>query len=647
VNPVIMAMDVRINPVNPAIVFAAHGNLGSTGVGIYRSTDSGATWSRLGAGLPSTWSGKAQLAITPGAPNIVYASIADTEAGLGLYRSLDGGDNWALINATNYADYQGWYSHYVVVSPFDPQTLFTGGIEIWRSTDGGVTLTQRSNWQSVFFGTSPPQGPIGGPSYAHADHHFAVWHPTEPNTVFFTSDGGIFKTTNLGQSFQSLIGGYQTTQFYDGFSNSGANPSLAMGGLQDNFPAIYDGTTSWRRVIGGDGTWTSINPADPSNMFASVQSLSLYRSKDGGASWTLVAPPQQADDVTAFAAPHVLAPSQPGVLYGGRSRVYRTGNGGSSWSATNGGQPLSAGNAVLALAISKTSAATVYAATAPLQSRARVFRTRDSGATWTDVTGILPDRYPSDLAVDPADDRKVLVTFMGFGTSHAFKSIDSGDTWIDIGAGLPDIPASAVEIDPFHPEVIYLGTDLGAYISPNGGASWLPFGSGMPLAMVSDLKVFPPTRTIRAVTHGNGAYERALFTPCADGDADLDGICDSSDCAPLDGTAWQQPGEVTGLMLAQAPGGGPTTLTWSALPQAGGTALVYDTVSSLDPADFLSNPSVTCVESNDGSDTTAIDPRVPATGSVIYYLVRAENACGPGPAGTGSQGTPRPMVNCP
>jgi len=648
VHPVVMAMDVRIHPLNPDIVFAAHGNFSSPGVGIYRSTDGGQTWMRLTTGLPATWSGKAGLALAPGAPDTVYASIGDVDAGRGLYKSIDRGDTWVPINPFGYQEYQGWYSHYVVVSPFDPQTLFTGGVEIYRSTDGGATLGVRTNWQSVYFGTSPPQGPIGGSNYAHADQHFAVWHPTDPNTIYFTSDGGIFKSTDLGATFQSLIGGYQTTQFYNGFSNSGSNPALAMGGLQDNFPVIYQGTSAWRRVIGGDGTWTAINPTDDATIFASTQYLAVQRSRNGGNTWTVIAPPTAADDVTAFAAPYVLAPSRPAVLYAGRTRVYRSGNEGSGWTATNGGLRLDGGNPVLALAISRTNDAVVYAGTAPLAGRARLFRTRNSGALWTDITGVLPDRYPSDLAVDPADDRKVYVTFMGFGTSHAFRSTDGGDTWIDIGAGLPDVPASAVEVDPAHPGVIYLGTDLGVFVSADDGAAWHPFGRGMPQAMVNDLKVFAAGGVLRAATHGNGAWERPLYAPCAEGDADLDGVCNSADCAPADPTSWEPPGEVTGLLLQQGVGGGgPTTLTWNAPNLLGGAAVVYDTIASLNRADFLTDPSVTCVESDDGTDTMASDSSVPAPGTVIYYLVRAGNGCGPGPAGSGSGGVPRQTVDCP
>jgi len=224
-----------------------------------------------------------------------------------------------------------------------------------------------------------------------------------------------------------------------------------------------------------------------------------------------VRPPDQAGDATAFVAPFVLSPSDPDVLYAGRSRLYRSDSEGTNWVATNGGAELSSRNPVISLAVAPSTPDIVYAGTAPVASRARVFTTRDGGGSWLDVTGSLPDRYPSDLTVDPGDPQKVYVTFMGFGSSHAFKSIDGGDSWIDIGSGLPDIPASAIEIDPDHPDILYVGTDLGIFLSLDGGQAWQPFTRGMPLAMVNDLKVFLPDRKLRAATHGNGAYERDLY----------------------------------------------------------------------------------------------------------------------------------------
>jgi photosystem II stability/assembly factor-like uncharacterized protein len=647
VHAVVMGMDVRIHPANPDIVFASHGSLGSPGVGIYRSTNGGASWTQLAAGLPSSWNGKTQLFITPTAPSTIYASIGNSSAGLGLYKSTDTGDTWFQVNSTNYAQYQGWYSHYVIVSPFDAQTLFTGGIEIWRSTNGGTTLSERSDWQEVFFDVSPPEGPIGGPHYAHADHHFAVWHPTDPDTVFFASDGGVFRTTDLGNTFESLIGGYRTSQFYNGFSNSPTDPGFAMGGLQDNFTVIYEGTNAWRRAIGGDGSWTAIHPTLPATIYGSAQYLYLVRSYDAGGDWTFIEPPEMPGDLTAFVAPYVLAASQPSVLYAGRSRVYRSGNEGNNWTATNHGTQLSPGNPLLSLAVAPTDANTVYAGTAPIAGPARVFRTSNGGNTWSDVTGTLPDRYPSDIAVHPTQPLTAWVTFMGFGTPHLFKTVNGGVSWADVGSGLPDVPTSAVQVDPDHPEIVYVGTDLGIFFSDDDGASWQPFGNGMPPAMVNDLKVFLPSRKLRAATHGSGVWERDLFDPNICPDADLDGACDGDDCAPEDSEAWQLPGEAGALLLSHTGGpAGTTSLAWSAA-EPGAETVVYDTVSSLAAHDFALDASVTCVETDDGADTEAQDAGAPAPGAVLFYLVRAQNACGHGPAGTDSSGQPRVVAGCP
>jgi len=551
VHSVIMGMDVRIHPTTPDTVFAAHGNFSSTGRGIYRSTNAGASWTKLTSGLPSTWSGKCQLAIAPTSPNIVFASIANESAGRGLYKSTDTGNSWSRVNSTDYPAYQGWYSHYVVVSPFNANTLFVGGIEIWRSTNGGSSLSQKSSWYDVYMGTSPPEGPIGGPNYAHADHHFAIWHPTDPNTVFFASDGGVFRSTDLGENFESLIGGYQTSQFYNGFASSVDNADFAMGGLQDNFTVIYEGTEAWRRVIGGDGSWNAINPLDYHTLFGSYYYLNIWRSRDAGDNWSVVSPPDQSGDYSAFVAPYVLCPGQPTTLYAGRSRVYRSNNEGSSWFATNGGAVLSSGNPVLVLDVSATSPDTAYAATAPISGRSRVFTTRNGGTSWIEITGSLPDRYPGDLAVDPNDAQHVYVTFLGFGVSHVFKSVNGGDTWTDISGGLPDIPTSAVAVDPNHPEVVYVGTDLGVYISVDGGSNWDTFTDGMPQGMVNDLDIDGPRERIRAATHGNGAYERDLYDPDACGEtASCAWYCGSGANTACDGFVVTAPPVLGGNFLA-------------------------------------------------------------------------------------------------
>jgi hypothetical protein len=227
--------------------------------------------------------------------------------------------------------------------------------------------------------------------------------------------------------------------------------------------------------------------------------------------WTDISPPNQTGDLTAFVAPFRLAPSAPLRIYAGRTRIYRSDNGGSIWTGTNGNRTLDGNNPVFTIAISETDFDLVFAATTPNSTRGKIFRSRNGGATWDNVTGTLPDRYFSDLALDPIDDRNVYVTLMGFGSSHIFRSIDQGETWLDMGAGLPDVPASAVVVDPEHPTIVYVGTDLGVYVTPYHGVGWYPYMNGMPPALVNDLVISTPARKLRAATHGNGVYERDLL----------------------------------------------------------------------------------------------------------------------------------------
>ncbi len=514
---VIMGTDLIFHPTNSNILIAACGNFSSAGHGIYRTTTGGDTWQQITTGLPSSWSGKAQLGVCPTVPPRFYVSIGNEGSTRGLYMSLNSGYNWQLLNNSDYARYQGWFSHWILPDPNDSEKLFVGGIDIWLSTDGGEDFIEQSEWYSWGFGTPPQGGPEGtSPYYVHADQHYAIYHPTDPNVIYFATDGGVFRSTDGGDTFEGLNGGYATTQFYNGFSTS-ASDTKAMGGLQDNMTVIYEGSTSWRREIGGDGFWTAIHPTDSQTLYGEYYYLAMLRSRDGGDSWTGITPPEHSGDNTAFSAPYVLSPSDPTVLYGGRSRIYKSLSEGDEWFATNSGASLDGYNPALSMAISALSPDTVYASTAPIYSRGRIFRTTDGGVDWIDITGNLPDRYPSDLSVDPNNAAVVYVSFSGFGSSHLFKSTDCGEMWFDINGDLPDLPISAVTVDPLFPQVIYTGNDIGVYISPNGGATWEVFDSGMPIAMVSDLKVAQSDRQLRVATHGNAVFKRDLYDPGASG----------------------------------------------------------------------------------------------------------------------------------
>jgi len=513
VHDVVMAMDIDLNPFNPDLVFVACGDLGSPGAAVYRSKNAGASWERLTNGLPVNYTGKTLLDIYAGDPNIIYADVANDFRSVGIYRSTNGGDTWERRSNLDLAQYQGWYSHFVVVDPANPDVVIAGGIDLWKSIDGGRTFARKSNWAAWQFGVVPIGGPEGPANYSHADHHAALYHPFAPGVVYFTNDGGVFRSLDNGETFEGVNGGYATTQFYNGFSCARSDSNLALGGLQDNSTVVYEGTAAWRRVIGGDGCWTAIDQQNHNIVYGEAQQLNLFKSLQRGHedSWFSVSSGIFTRSSAGFVAPFILSPSDPQVLYAGTNRVYQSTDAASSWLATNGDRVLD-GNPILCLAMSATNTDTVFAATSPINNSAHVFRTINGGLTWEDVTGDLPNRYPMDLAVDTNDSRKVYVVFSGFGASHLFKSNDAGLSWIDISASLPDVPSSAVTVDPLFPERIYFGNDLGVYVSSNAGASWQEWREGLPSAvLVMDLTISPSHRKLRVATHGNGVWERALL----------------------------------------------------------------------------------------------------------------------------------------
>ena len=519
VNSVPMVTDLIIHSVDTNTVLIACGNLFSTGKGIYRTDNSGNSWTKLTSNLPDDYNGKANFGVYKSNPDIIYLSIGNgywEKAGTYLYRTTNTGDTWQRMAATDFSDYrgdyasfQGWYSHFVVVNQSNPELILAAGVDIFKSSDGGNTLQQKSFWYNWYFGRTPAGGPEGPTNYSHADHHAYAIHPDDPNIVYFATDGGIFRTKNFGNSFEGLNGGYQTTQFYNGFSTSISDSNFSIGGMQDNATAIYDGSEEWVRVIGGDGAWTGINQQNNNIAFGSWQKLNIVKLTYGGPGIyfeSLISPP--ASGTVSFIAPFVVSNSNPSILYAGRSTVYKSTNSGMQW--TPG--PWITVNPPLSMAISNQDPNIVFVATAPVNATSEIFRTTDGGATWLDVKKDLPHSYPMDIIFDPENDNNVYVVFSGFGNSHFFKSTNRGDEWINIGDGLPDVPTSAVAVDPFRTNYLYVGNDLGLYFSPDTGSNWYDMNDGLPDAcMIADISISPSNKKLRIATHGSGVYETNLI----------------------------------------------------------------------------------------------------------------------------------------
>jgi photosystem II stability/assembly factor-like uncharacterized protein len=536
----LMAMDIAINPSDTAIVYATHGNLNSTALaGLYQTLDAGGEWFPLANGLPGTDFGRAAISICTSHPSTVYLAVANatTGAAFGLFRSDDDGGFWAQVSDSNFTSAQGWYDIAVGVKPTDRFTVFTSGLDIYRSTTGGDSPIQGSYWFQGAFGPVPPGGPEGPSSYAHADHHAITFDPSHPDTIYFGCDGGVFKTTDGGDTFFGCNGGYVTTQFYNGFANAVADSQVALGGLQDNGVVKYEGSTTWNKVDGGDGGWCAIDPTNAGILYDEYVFLSLKKSVNGGGFNPITNGLPTGGAVSNFIAPFGISPSDATVLYAGNKNVYKTTNGGDSWYAPNGGANLN-GTRVASIGISYTSSDTLMAATG--SPTFQVFASTNGGQSWTNVTGTLPNRYPTDIEFDPNTSSTVYMTFSGYGTGHLYRSTNVGQSWTNITSNLPDIPHQSVVVDPAQPSNIYVGTDLGVYHSSDGGTLWEDFSSGMMPAMVLDMTVSRSNAALRAATFGNGVFERKLAR-----------VASIALAAPVGGEVWL--------------GGQPALIRWSEL----------------------------------------------------------------------------------
>ena len=502
-----MAVDIEINPIDTNIIYVSYGSLFAEPAGIYRSLDGGNNFKQLSIGIPSTYSGKTMLAIDPSSTNIVYASVANAFESVGLYKSNNDGESWVQVNNEDVADFQGWYAHDVVVHPNKPREVIQVGIDAWKSENGGFTMNQQTSWLNARFGKNPVGQADGPPNYVHSDIHQAIFHPLMDNTLFLATDGGVFVSKDGGQTYESRNGGLQTTQFYANFANSSTNKDLAIGGMQDNSTAIYTGDVAWTKVLGGDGMSAAIDFENDNIIYGSAQFLNIFRSTDGGQSFKDIAP---GAIEPIFSAPFELAPSNPRVLYAGGRFLFKSTDRGNTWTTPNGNF-LDEGNSILAIGIAPYSFNRLLVSTTPnVTEQANVFSSIDGGSSWAKLTG-LPDRIATDFAFHPENENIAFITFGGFGSFHVYQTMDGGENWFPIDNSLPDLPHNCILIDRERPENIYIGNDLGIYVSEDGGANWSLFMEGLPeVVLAMHLSISPANQKLRVATHGNGIFQTDL-----------------------------------------------------------------------------------------------------------------------------------------
>lgn len=525
IHSIPMAMDICLKPGDTSSLFVGCGNFGSAGNGIYRSTNAGAStpsFTKLTSGLPTTITGMIRLHISPNNPSKVYASIGKSPgstASSGLYSSTNSGTSWSRASTTAYINNQGWYAHDVVASPANANTIYVAEMDMYKSTAGGGTLSKISDWSLWDFNNTSVGTLNEGTTtrYVHADIHRLYVSPFNSSTIFACTDGGLFRTTNAGSSFVGLNGGLQTAQIYANMATSAINPNFMICGLQDNATFVYDGQPGCRRKIGGDGFSAAIDPTNDNICFGSLYYFTVYKSTNRASTFSAVTNNSQGTEKSCFSAPLVMSKNNPNVMYGGTIYFKKSTNKGSNWSNANGGLPLSNASApILKIAVSEYSADKLYASTVPGGgARSRLFRSTNGGGNFTEITGTLPDRYYTDIAVDPTNDDRILVTLSGFGSGHVFFSNNQGNSWTDISAGLPDVPHNTAIFDPANPQTIIVGNDLGIYYTTgfrDGSVQpeWTPMNDGLiDATMVMDLAVAANNK-LRIGTHGKGLWETSM-----------------------------------------------------------------------------------------------------------------------------------------
>lgn len=520
--------DVALDPQEPDIVYAAMWQFrrqpwtftsGGPGSGLHKSTDGGKTWKKLTVGLPEGELGRIAIAVAPSRPNVVYANVESRKTA--LYVSQDLGESWTKVNDANASvKSRPFYFSLLVVDPKDYRRVYKPATTLARSQDGGKTFETIA-------------------SSTHSDHH-ALWiNPANTDHLLLGTDGGVYESLNGGRTFR-LLRALPVAQFYHVTADN-ARPYNVYGGLQDNGtwmgPSHKPGgitNADWRNIGFGDGFWAVPDPTDANFVYLESQGGNLARWDRRTNETKFIAPSAPPGEKLRFNwnSPIAVGRKNPSNLYFGAQYLFLSRDKGESWTRISPDLTTNDPNKQKqeesgGLTVDNTTAenhCTIFTISeSPLDEKViwvgtddgNLQVTRDGGRTWTNVVrnipGLPPNTWCSCVEASRFAVGTAYATFDGHRTgdmaTYVYRTDDFGQTWQRLAQGDATGYAHVIREDTIARNLLFLGTEMGFFISIDRGERWVKFTGGLPNGLpIYDLFVHPREGDVILATHGRGIY---------------------------------------------------------------------------------------------------------------------------------------------
>jgi photosystem II stability/assembly factor-like uncharacterized protein len=534
--------DVVMDPRNPDVLYAASYQRrrhvwtlinGGPESAVYKSRDGGATWNKLTAGLPKEEMGRVGLALSPADPDVVYAIVEAARGAGGFFRSRDAGANWERRGT--YVPDSAQYYQELFPHPTDPDTVYSVDVFLQVTNDGGAT------WRNA------------GERYKHVDNHVVWIDPRNPDHLLVGGDGGLYESYDRAATWR-FMPNLPVTQFYRVEVDNSKPFYNVYGGTQDNFslggpsrtPTRHGITNAdWFITRGGDGFETVVDPVDPNILYAQAQYGEITRfDRRSGERVDIKPQPGLGEPALRFNwdSPVIISPHLHTRLYFAAQKLFRSDDRGNTWRAVSPdltrqidrNQLEVMGKVWGADAVAKNASTSPYGNIVSLAESPKkegllyvgtddglIQITEDGGANWRKIDrfpGVPDNTYVSRLETSVHDADTVFAAFdnhkMGDFKPYLLKSTDRGRSWTSIASDLPkNGTVYAVVQDHVDPNLLFAGTEFGAFFTNDGGKRWIQLKSGLPTIAVRDIAIQRRENDVVLGTFGRGFFVLDDYTP--------------------------------------------------------------------------------------------------------------------------------------